>query len=479
MIQLFSYPDVFSLTLDPAAGQTTSQQPPPFTLPRTLGQPPSSTSALQNFPSEHPQMLDRSQSAPAAVRQASASGLCQDHPGDQELPQPSASAKNVVTTPHQVRPPSPPLAPVVSPSEVLGASFPAEVTTQARDPDAEVKLGAGEGGAGPEESINTTLLPQPEECSPTQAMEQEEVQAEVAEDAGADFPADPTQSDPVEMEFPVDSQDAGSSEGDQPERERPSCSDSIPSLAAALMELHELLESNSQAHATSCSSSQPVKQETGQVGPDSHTPALDVIHIPGPAVTPGAESSDAKANTLAAVSDEGPPNCVAPGLSKPEGGGTAENEGEQRPPRCPEGSVETTTQEHDEAEKTCVFQADPDAPSVPVGEAELRGPVDGCQGDPGLQSQHVSLGPSGAAGEVSDTSISSVPPLPEAPQLPSPDPAASTQHPFINHFPAEHIQRIQAAGFSASEAAEALQRAHGVVELALLALLARSITVPT
>lgn len=472
--QLFSYPDVFSLTLDPAAGQTTSQQSPPFTLPRTLGQPPTSTSALQNVPSEHRQMLDRSQSAPAAVRQASASGPCRDPPGDQELPQPSASAKNVVTTPHPVRPPSPPLAPAVSPSEVLGASFPAEATTRAQDPG-----GAGEGGAGPEESMSTALLPQPEECSPTQAMEQEEVEPQLAEDAGADLP---TQSDPVEMEFPVDSQDTGSSEGEQPERERPSCSGSIPSLAAALMELHELLESNSQAHATSCSSSQPVQQEPGPAGPDSHTPALDVIHIPGPAAAaaPGAESSDAKANTFAAVSDEGPSNCVAPGPPQPEGGGAAQNVGQQRPPQCPEGSVEeTTTQEREEVEKTCVLQADPDAPPVPVGEPELREPVTGCQESPGLQGQHASLGPSAAAGEVSDPSIGSPPPLPEAPQLSPADPAASTQHPFTDHFPAEHIQRIQAAGFSASEAAEALQRAHGVVELALLALLARSITVPT
>lgn len=471
MIQLFSYPDVFSLTSDSAAGQTTSQQPPPFTLPRTLGQTPSSTSALQNFPSKHPQMLDRSRSAPATMRQASASGLCQDQPGDQELPQPSASAQNVVATPHQVRPQSPPLPPVVSPStEVLDASFSAEVTTQAQDPDAEEQLGAGEGGAESEESVTTALLPQPEECSPVQAMEQEGVPPGVAEVC---------QTDPVEMEFPVDSQDAVSSEGEQPERERPSCSDSIPSLAAALLELHELLESNSQARATSCSSSQSVKQETGQVAPDSHPPALHVTHIPSPTVTPGAEPSDAKVNTFAAVSDEGPSNCVAPGLSEPEGGDTAENVEEPSPAQCLESSAERNPQEHNEVENTCIFQADPDAPSVPVGGPESREPADGCQDNPGPQTEPASLSPSAVAGEGSNTLIGSSPPLPSPPQRLSPDPAVSTQHPFIDHFPAEHIQRIQAAGFSASEAAEALQRAHGVVELALLTLLARSITVPT
>lgn len=480
MIQLFSYPDVFSLALDPAAGQTTSQQPPPFTLPRTLGQTPSPTSALQNSPSEHPQMLDRSQSAPATVRQASASGLRQDQPGDQELPQPSASAKNVVATPHQVQSQSPPLPPLLIPStEVLGTPFSAEGTTQAPDPDAEVQLGAAEGGAESEESMNNSpLLDQPEECWPIQAMEQEAVEAEVGEGAEVCL-GDPVQADPVEMELPVDSQEAVSSDGEEPERERPSCSDSIPSLAAALMELHALLESNNQARATSCSPSQPVQQETGQLAPDSHTPALDVTHTPSPAVAPGAEPSDAKANNFAAVSDEEPSNCAAPGPPEPEGGDTAENVGEQRPPQCPESSVERSTQQHDEVEETCVFQADPDAPSLCAGEPELREPADGCQDHSGPQTEHASLGPSAVAEGVSDTLIRSSPPLPEVPHFSSVDPAVSTQHPFIDHFPAEHIQRIQAAGFSASEAAEALQRAHGVVELALLTLLARSITVPT
>lgn len=408
-------------------------------------------------------MLDRSQSAPATARQASALGLGQDQPGHQELPQPPASAKNVVVPPHQVRPPSPPLPPPVSPStEALATSCSAEVTTQAPDPDAEVQLGAGEGGAESEEAMNTALLPQPGERSPIQAMEQEAVEPQVAEDAEA-RPGDPAQPDPVEME-PVDSQDAASSEGDQSDRERPSSSDSVPSLAAALMELHELLESN--------------KQGTSQVAPDSHTPAPDVTHVPSPAVTPGAEASDAKANTSAAV-PEGPSDCAPPGLSQPEGGDRAERVGEQTPPECPESSMERTTQEHDEVDKTCLFQADPVAISVPVGEPELGDPADGCQDDPGPQTEHAHLGPAAGAGEVSDTLIGSSPALPEVPQLSPPDPAVSTHHPFIDLFPAEHIQRIQAAGFSASEAAEALQRAHGVVELALLALLARSITVPT
>lgn len=351
---------------------------------------------------------------------------------------------------------------------MLGTSFAAEATTQAQDPDVEVDLGAAGGGSESEDLKNTTLP-----ASPTQAMEQEAVEPDVAEGVEGCH-SDPTQSDPVEMEFPVDSQDAASSERDQPAKERPSCSDSIPSLAAALMELHELLVSNNQAHA-SCSS-QPDNQETGQDAPDIRAPTLGVTHTPGPTVAPGAESSDAKANHYAAASDEGPSNCVALDPSEPESGRPTENVEGQRPAQCPESSMDRTTQEHDEVEKTSLIQADPEAPPTSVGELELKEPADGCQDgamdNPGPQTEHASLCPS-------DTPIDSSPPVPEVLQLSSPDPSVSSQPPFIDHFPAEHIRRIQAAGFSASEAAEALQRAHGVVELALLTLLARSITVPT
>uniref|UniRef100_A0AAV2M801 Protein DDI1 homolog 2 n=1 Tax=Knipowitschia caucasica TaxID=637954 RepID=A0AAV2M801_KNICA len=54
-----------------------------------------------------------------------------------------------------------------------------------------------------------------------------------------------------------------------------------------------------------------------------------------------------------------------------------------------------------------------------------------------------------------------------------------TPQTVVGPFPVEHIQRIQAAGFSAREAAEALEKAQGEVERALFALLARRITVPT
>lgn len=464
--RLSSDPHVLSLASDPAAGQTTSQEPPPFTLPRTLGQTPPSTSVLQNPPPQHPQMLDGSQSAPATGGQASASGLCQDRPGVQALPQPSASAKNVIAPPRGGRPSSTPPPPLVAPSpEVLASSFAAEAPTQAQDPGVEAELGAAGGGSESEDLKNTTLP-----ASPTQAMEHEAVEPDVA--GGVEVcHSDPTQSDPVEMEFPVDSRDAASSEREQPEKERPSppCSDSIPSLAAALMELHELLVSSNQAHAAS----------SGQ-DPDTHAPPLGGAHTPSPTVAPGAESSDAKANGSAAASDEGPPDRVARDPSEPESGGPTENVEGQGPAQCPGSSMDRTTQEHEA--KTSLVQADPGAPSASVGELEPTEPAAGFQAgarDPGPQAECASLRPAAVTTEVSDSPVDSSPPVPEVLQLSSPDPSVSSGPPLIDHFPAEHIQRIQAAGFSASEAAEALQRAHGVVELALLTLLARSITVPT
>lgn len=59
------------------------------------------------------------------------------------------------------------------------------------------------------------------------------------------------------------------------------------------------------------------------------------------------------------------------------------------------------------------------------------------------------------------------------------DTIQSAPQPSMGQFPLEHIHRIQASGFSAHEAAEALEQAQGSVELALLVLLARNITVPT
>ncbi len=465
----------------------------------------SSTSPSQSPSSGQPQTLDRSQSAPAAMEQASAPGLCLDQPGLQELPLPSSPAEDAGSTPHQVHPPPLPshsdskVPPVPSSStDVLRTcNPPADMTTVSQFPGDEVQPGTAEGDAESDE----------EELSPIQPMEQEEAESDKVDVTEA-CPSAPSQPDTVEMESPPASQGVASPERDQPEGEHCSSSDSIPSLAAALMELHELLVSNnraqSQNRSASCSPSHPFKQETDEVAAEPRTPTPEnTQHIPSTAITAGAEPSDAKANHAAAVSDEGPSKCLVPELSGQDehlGGDTAETVEGQGPPQCPDSSGERRGDRHgqDEATNISFCQPEPEVPPDPAGDLKFREPPEGQQGRGvadgrasgtntpdtlGLQTEHTFLSPLsmavGSPEEVSNTSSPSSPPLAQAPQLTSPAPLLPSPQPFIEQFPAEHIQRIQAAGFSAMEAAEALERAHGVVELALLALLARSITVPT
>lgn len=470
----------------------------------------SSTSPSQSPSSGQPQSLDRSQSAPAAMEQTSAPGRLQDHSGLQELPLPSCSAEDAGSKPHQVHPHPLPghsnskVPPVPSPStDVLQTCTPTVDGTRASQyPGCEVQHGATEGDAESDKVVNSS-----EELSPIQPMEQEMTEPETV-DATEACPDAPSQCDSVEMGSPTASQGVVSSERDQPEGEHSSSSDSIPSLAAALKELHELLVSNNRAHSqnrsASCSPSHPFKQETDEVAPEPRTPSPENADpIPSTVITAGAEPSDAKANHAAAVSDEGPSKCPAPDLSGQDehlDGDAAETVEGQGPPQCPDGSGErrTDSRGEDEANNISIFQPEPEVPPDPAGDLEFREPPEGQQGRGiadgrasgtntpdtlGLQTEHTFLSPLsmavGSPEEVSSTSSPSSTPPAQAPQLTSPAPPLPSPHPFIEQFPAEHIQRIQAAGFSAMEAAEALERAHGVVELALLALLARSITVPT
>lgn len=493
--QLFNSQLYFFLGIDPADGQTTSRQPPPFTLPRTLDQMSSSASPFQSS-SGLPQTLDLSQSAPAAMRQASASGLCQEQPGLQ-LP-----ADNAASAPHEVQPHPLPLVPSPSTDVVRESTPPADVTPVSQDQVVETQPGVAEGDTESDEAAAASMLPHPEDCSHIQAMEQEVNEPDTAK-ATEVFPSDPSQSDSVEMESPPSSEGAVSSEQGQPGREQRSSSDSIPSLAAALMELHELLVSNnptqSQNCASSCPSAHPIKQEINEATPEpcNPTPGNTPPCTPSTALAASAGPSDAKANNAAAVSNKGPSNCLTSDLSGQDeylGGDAAETVEGQRPPQHPDSSRKRgpVGQGQNEASKISSSQPEPEVPPDPAGSLELREPTEGHQGKAsgpgspetlGLQTEPAVLSPPsmvvGSPEEITNTSSDSSPPLPEAPQLTSPAPLLPSPHPFIEQFPAEHIQRIQAAGFSAMEAAEALERAHGVVELALLALLARSITVPT
>lgn len=449
------------------------------------------------------------------MEQASAPEQCQDQPGFQELPRPSSPAEAAGSTTHQVHPHPLPVhsssevPPVPSPSTDVLTSHtpPADVTTFSQNPEGEVLSAASEGDDESFEEVNSSVLPQPEELSPVQPMEQEMTESDTADTTEA-CPGPSSQPDSVEMESPAAPHDMVTSERDQPEGERCSSSDSIPSLAAALMELHELLVSNNRAHSqnrsTSCSPSHPFRQDADEAAlePRTLTPE-NTQPPPSTAITAGAEPSDAKANHAAAVSDEGPSKCLVPDLSGPDEhlcGDAAETVEEQGPPQNPDGSGETRADRCgiDEATNISISQPEPEVPPDPAGDLEFREPPEGQQGRGvadgrasgtntpdtlGLQAEQTFLSPlsmaAGSPEEVSSTSSPSAPPPAQAPQPTSAAHHLPSPHPFIEQFPAEHIQRIQAAGFSAREAAEALEQAHGVVELALLALLARSITVPT
>ena len=218
------------------------------------------------------------------------------------------------------------------------------------------------------------------------------------------------------------------------------------------------------------------------------------------AITADAESSNAKVNYAATMSDEEPSQCLVSDLCGQDdhpGRGTAEHPEGQRPLQCSDGSWERGADEpgQDEANNISVSQLESEALHDPADDLQFREPSEGQRESeasdekaPGtntqdtLQTEHTFFCPlsvvMGSQEQVPNTPSSSAPPLTQDSQPSCPAPLPSPQ-PFTEQFPAEHIQRIQAAGFSAREAVEALEQAHGIVELALLALLARSITVPT
>lgn len=331
-------------------------------------------------------MLDRSQSAPATLRQAATPELSRH-----QLPLSSSAAG---APPLQVQPPLPP----PQPSSEL---FP----SASLQPDGDVEPEVAEAAATiSNDAAMTPLPPHPEEGSAVQAMEEEEAKP---------CPGDPDQ---VEMKCPPDPQLA-------PAPAASSEVEAVPSLAAALMELHELLVSNTRTQpadrSASCSPSRQLTPETNHMRPE-------------------AEAAEVNQEPELGMLDGHP------------------------------AGAETTLQDPGDPEQRATEHPPSVEPPLPPA----------VTSDPSrLPPEHTSLSPQPMAvdsPEGASPSSSSPPPL-DSPAPPNPPPPL----PLIDRFPAEHIQQIQAAGFSAVEAAEALERAHGVVELALLVLLARSITVPT
>lgn len=307
-----------------------------------------------------------------------------------------------------------------------------------------------------EEAKSTTKLEA--ELPPVQPMEQEILDLNT-----------PDQLHSIEMA------PSSGSEKNEPETEHRARSNSIPSLAAALKELHELIVSNKSSQNRSASTS-PTPHPPVQDGPETCQSESSTTAI--------TQITDAKADpshTTTSLSEEAQSDYVDLSSNEDniEVGETLE---EQKAQQCEvvearvEGSVQDVT----------------DLSNVPSSEACLEMLGDEFRDEFNMQQA--------AERAPSNNNLQTVSPLslevandqdndvttsdndhedPFAPILARLSSQAVTPQTIVGRFPVEHIQRIQAAGFTAQEATEALERANGVVEIALFALLARSITVPT
>ncbi|XP_066521192.1 protein DDI1 homolog 2 isoform X1 [Hoplias malabaricus] len=257
--------------------------------------------------------------------------------------------------------------------------------------------------------------------------------------------------------------------------------DNIPSLAQALKELHELLMSNTHAQAcerssqsaslTTTSSQDAEKVDQDSIADDivslnstvgsssSHTAITTETTIAKSEHT--AQSEDGIFNVTPLSSEGQEDDEVAniktkqdttPSLYTPERDQMSGNGGENV----------SEPRNTSPLQNFCKFKEGP--------ESQERG-GDGEWGTLAFESPEFTEASqqkplSVAAGSSVDNSSFVAPSHPSTPTV-------------TGQYPAEHIQRIQAAGFSSHEAAEALERAEGSVDLALLVLLARKITVPS
>lgn len=279
----------------------------------------------------------------------------------------------------------------------------------------------------------------------------------------------------MNMETGLFSKGEMTSERGQPE------SDTIPSLAQALKELHKLLMSNSNAQA--CAWSPLSATRTTNPRPDT-----EVDHnLTGKdyaGVSPNVISSSHTATTnktmfakseYDTVEKDGTFEGLTVISQKQEGNQTNGFANISTQKDMTQSSEGNQVDEHGEGLMLELQEAPSTGTSQqkPLQETPSAGPS---------QQQPLSV----AVGSLTDNSnlvpVESSYPSIQSPALaPSslPDSIQPSTLALLGQYPAEHIQRIQAAGFSSHEAAEALEQAEGSVELALLVLLARKITVPT
>ncbi|XP_067316170.1 protein DDI1 homolog 2 isoform X1 [Pseudorasbora parva] len=269
------------------------------------------------------------------------------------------------------------------------------------------------------------------------------------------------------------------------ERDQPEV-DNIPSLAQALKELHKLLMSSSWPTGSGTSppsdpNATTSRQDVDEVDQDhaarnksTLNPTIDTFS--NTATTIDKEGSVAKAKFTSQSVKDTPDVPSNPRHT------------ENQPSTLVDPIVEQTIQRPYAADRndalvveegsepvTATSQGDLELPEGQQVQDIADGNTSGIDISADLSQQRPL---SVAAGLSTNSSIGQS----SQTQATVADPIFSNQlapQPSMGQFPLEHIQRIQASGFSAREAAEALGQAQGSVELALLVLLARKITVPS
>ncbi|XP_062402192.1 protein DDI1 homolog 2 isoform X1 [Sardina pilchardus] len=253
-------------------------------------------------------------------------------------------------------------------------------------------------------------------------------------------------------------------------------SNNIPSLAQALKELHQLLVSNrALSPSTGRLDADGLDQQTPATSrspaPVQEAPNTDETLPPCPSETEPGHSADIPApagDPADAPEREEAVGCRPDTHPLVDMGDCDERDGQSEAQEAPPSEEDMTEREPPEGQQGR-GEADgrdsgADAPDLPSGQSDQQRPLSLAVGSSSEQ-------PAGGCSASSATSTPSTPSPLAAPAAPTTSAA--------ERFPAEDIQRIQAAGFSAQEAVQALEQAQGCVELALLVLLARKISVPT
>ncbi|XP_060775645.1 protein DDI1 homolog 2 isoform X2 [Neoarius graeffei] len=264
------------------------------------------------------------------------------------------------------------------------------------------------------------------------------------------------------METRLVSKSEMTSEKDQSE------SDGIPSLAKALKELHKLLMSNSNAQACAWSPQSATHATTPRPDTDEvdHNPTGKDHASVNPNVISSSHTATTNKTMFAkseydSLEEDGTFEGLTVSCQRQEGSqtnGFANISIEEDVTHFPEGN-----------------QVDEN------GEGLMLEPKEAPPAEPS-QQQLLSVAVSASADSSNLVPVESSNPSIQSPELalaPLSDSIQPSTLALSGQYPAEHIQRIQAAGFSFHEAAAALEQAEGSVELALLVLLARKITVPT